>query len=188
MSELDIFSIFFIALGLSADCFAVTLSGSIAMQTFSKLQVFRTSLTFGLFQAAMPVLGWLAGKSIIDIISDYDHWIAFALLTIVGGKMIWESFRKEGNSQKQDFTKGLLLITLGIATSIDALAVGLSFAVLQVNIALAVSIIGIIAFLVTLLSFVIGKKLGKFAGKRAEAIGGIILIIIAFRVLLSHLI
>ena len=186
MSELDIASILLIALGLSADCFAVALSGSISMNSFSWIQVLRTALTFGVFQAIMPVLGWLAGQTIINIIADYDHWIAFVLLAFVGGKMIWESFHKE-TLRHGDITKGLLLVTLAIATSIDALAVGLSFAFLEVNIALSVAVIGITSFLVTILSFYIGKKLSGLAGKRAEMIGGVILILIGLRILLSHI-
>jgi putative Mn2+ efflux pump MntP len=187
MFELDILSILFIAFGLSADCFAVALSGSVAMKSLSRLQVFRTALTFGVFQAIMPVLGWLAGKTFVDIIADYDHWIAFSLLLLVGGRMIWKSCYNGEKHKQIDITKGILLITLAVATSIDALAVGLTFAFLRVNIIVAVSIIGITAFLVTAFSFVAGRKLGSFAGKRAEAIGGIILIAVGLRIVLSHL-
>jgi len=187
VSEIDLLSILFIAFGLSADCFAVALSGSIAMESLSRLQVSRVAVTFGIFQAAMPVLGWLAGKTIVNIISGYDHWVAFGLLVLVGGRMIWESFHQEEERRNQDFTRGLLLLVLAISTSIDALAVGLSFAMLEVNIWLAVSIIGAIAILVTALGFLIGRKLGRLAGKRAEVIGGVILIGIGFRILLSHL-
>ena len=188
MSELDITSILLIALGLSADCFAVAFSGAISMKSFSRLQVFRTSLTFGVFQATMPVLGWLAGRTVVDMIADYDHWVAFSLLLLVGGRMIWESFHSGEKRQQSDITRGFILITLAIVTSIDALAIGLTFAFLKVNIVLAVSVIGITAFLVTILSFMIGRKFSSFAGKRAEAIGGVILIFIGLRILLSHLI
>ncbi|MFC1897183.1 manganese efflux pump MntP family protein [Chloroflexota bacterium] len=187
MSELYVPSILFIALGLSADCFAVALSGSISMRSVSFLQKLRTSLTFGFFQGLMPILGWLAGRTVVDLISGYDHWVAFILLVFIGIRMIWESRRKKEDHNKVDITRGLMLLTLAIATSIDALAVGLTFAFLKVNIVLASSLIGIVAFMVTMLSFVIGKKAGEIIGKRAEAIGGVILIIIGLRILLTHI-
>ena len=135
MDHLDLISIFIIAVGLSADCFAVAFSGCIAMKSVSKKQVIIASLSFGAFQALMPVLGWLAGQTVVDLIADYDHWLAFGLLAFIGGKMIWESFRKDDQECKTDITKGKTLLTLSIATSIDALAVGLTFAFLEVNIA-----------------------------------------------------
>lgn len=187
VTELDIASILFIALGLSADCFAVSLSGSVSMKSFSWLQVLRTALTFGFFQALMPVLGWLLGQTFVELIEGFDHWIAFGLLVFVGGKMLRESFHKKEETRSIDFTRGWLLITLAIATSIDALAVGLTFAFVEVNIILAVAIIGIVTFLVTITSFLIGKKLGKLAGRWAEVIGGVILILIGIRIVVSHL-
>jgi len=187
VTELDIFSILFIALGLSADCFAVSLSGAVSMGSVSRFQALRAAFAFGFFQALMPVLGWLAGQTVIDYIADYDHWIAFVLLGFVGGRMLWESFHEKEDSKTADFTKGLLLLTLAIATSIDALAVGLTFAFIEVNIVLAVATIGIVAFLITMLGSLIGVKAGKLAGKRAEVVGGIILIAIGLRILISHL-
>ena len=136
----------------------------------------------------MPVLGWLAGRTVVELIADYDHWVAFAMLGIVGGRMIWESFRLERIRGKEvDITRGLLLITLSIATSIDALAVGLSFAFLNINVALASPTIGAVAFIVTIIGFKLGKRASKLIGKRAEAIGGIILLAIGLRILLSHI-
>ncbi len=136
----------------------------------------------------MPVLGWLAGRTVVEFIADYDHWVAFALLVIVSGRMLWESFRPERSQDKKiDITKGLLLITLSIVTSIDALAVGLSFAFLELNIVMASLTIGVVAFLVTSIGFAVGKRASKIIGKRAETIGGIILLAIALRILLSHI-
>ncbi len=179
--------IFLIAIGLSADCFAVSLSSGISNKNHSWLQVFRVSLSFGLFQALMPVLGWLAGRTVVEIIANYDHWVAFALLVAVSGRMFWETFHSERSKENEvDVTRGFLLLTLSIATSIDALAVGLSFAFLNVNIALASPTIGAVAFVVTTIGFVLGKKASKLIGKRAEAIGALILLFIAFRILLSH--
>jgi putative Mn2+ efflux pump MntP len=187
VSELDILSILLIALALSADCFAVALSGSVYIKTFSYAPILRTALTFGAFQAIMPALGWLAGKTVVQFIGDYDHWVAFSLLALVGGRMIWESFRPSDSQLKIDISKGLLLVTLAVATSIDALAVGLTLAFLNVNIAIACSIIGVVAFGMTIAGFTLGRHAKKFLGRYAEAIGGFILIAIGLRVLLTHI-
>src|SRR3972149_9197620 len=107
---MEFLSILLIALGLAADCFAVALSGSIAMRTISFLQVFRASLAFGLFQGLMPVLGWLAGRSVAELVGGYDHWVAFVLLALVGSRMVWESLHPgDKRSQNTDITKGWLL-------------------------------------------------------------------------------
>ena len=187
MSDLDLLSILLIALGLSADCFAVAFSGSISMKTVSPAQILRTALVFGVFQAVMPVLGWLAGLTVVDLIAEYDHWLAFALLALVGGRMIWEAFRSADDKKRVDISRGVLLLTLALATSIDALAVGLTFAFLRVNIWLACSTIGVMAFGMTVAGFVLGRKAGALLGKYAEAIGGVILIGIGLRILLSHI-
>lgn len=188
MSSIDFLSILIIAIGLSADCFAVALCGGVAKRSSSLLPVLRVSLSFGVFQAVMPVLGWLAGRTVVEFISAYDHWLAFALLLFVGGRMVWESFHDRVDScAGTDITKGLLLLTLSIATSIDALAVGLSFAFLNVNIALASATIGIVAFAITIIGFLLGSKISALVGKRVETIGGVILIIIGIRILLEHL-
>ena len=181
-------SIFLIALGLALDCFAIAISGSISMRTLSFLQVFRASLVFGLFQAVMPVLGWLAGRTVVDLIADYDHWVAFTLLALVGGRMIWESFRpRDSSRQGTDITRGFLLLTLAVATSIDALAVGLSFAFIEISIMVASLTIGVVTFAVTVTGFLIGRKAGHLIGKRAETMGGLILIGIGIKILLEHL-
>jgi manganese efflux pump family protein len=188
MYSVDFISLLLIALGLSADCFAVALSCSCVMKTLTRFQILRASLSFGLFQAIMPLLGWLAGRSFVKFIGSFDHWLAFALLAFVGGKMIWESFRSEKEEKENpDFTKGWPLLTLSIATSIDALAVGLSFAFLKVNILAASLTIGLACFLITIVGFLIGRKVGEFVGKRAELVGGLILIAIGLRILLTHL-
>jgi manganese efflux pump family protein len=184
----DLLSIFLIALGLSADCFAVALSSGISTRNQSWLKVLRVALSFGIFQALMPLIGWLVGRTVIDFISGFDHWIAFALLGFVGGKMILESFRHSNKEEKaSDISQGWMLITMSIATSLDALAVGLSFALLDVQIGLASPIIGIVALLITIVGFQAGKRAGKLIGKRAETIGGLILLAIAFKILLSHI-
>jgi len=188
VDSLNFLSILIIALGLSADCFAIALSGSISLGTLSFFRVFRTALFFGVVQALMLVLGWLAGRTVVDLIAAYDHWLSFILLSFVGAKMIWES-RRSGEARRvsTDITRGWLLLTLSIATSIDALAVGLSFAFLQVNIVLTGLTVGVVTFLAVTVGFLLGKKAGKIIGKRAEAVGGIVLIIIGLRILLTDL-
>jgi len=188
MNSVDFLSVFLIAIGLSADCFAVALSASVTAKSPSRLQVLRVAAMFGLFQALMPVLGWLAGQTMVKFIASYDHFVAFALLAVVGGRMIWESFRhKKGYDKQTDITRGWMLLTLAVATSIDALAVGLSLAFIEVHIAVASIIIGVVAFIATVLGFLLGKRAGDLIGRWAEAIGGIVLIAIGLRILISHL-
>ena len=188
MMNSDLLSILLIALGLSADCFAVAFSASIYNRNYRLLQVLRAGASFGLFQAAMPLLGWLAGKTVVDYISGYDHWVAFGLLAFVSGRMLWESFKSDHRREKEiDITRGMSLIILSVATSIDALAIGLSFAFLKVNIAVASPIIGAVAFLITILGFTVGRNAGKYIGRWAEVTGAVILLLIAFRILLTHI-
>lgn len=184
---MDIPSLILAAFSLSADCFAVALSGSASMKTISRRQMLRTSFSFGFFQFLMPVLGWGAGRAFVDKISAYDHWVAFALLTFVGGKALLESLRKSSADEhiSEDISKGKTLIALSLATSIDALAVGVSMAALRVNIMSASFVIGVVAFAVTAGGFAIGRRAGHLLGKRAKVAGGIVLIGIGLRILLS---
>ncbi len=166
--------------------------GSLGLSRLSWLNVLRTATSFGLFQAAMPFLGWLAGSTIIDRISAFDHWLAFGLLAIVGGRMIWESFRPKNEPDKAtDITRGLPLLTLSFATSIDALAVGLSFAFIEVTFAdilSSITVIGIVAFALTATGFMAGNRIGRVFGERAKLVGGLALLGIGIRVLVTHLV
>lgn len=185
---MDFISILLIALGLAADCFAVSISGSIAMRSVSPLQVMRTALAFGSAQALMPVLGWLAGLTIVNIIADYDHWIALLLLGVIGGRMVWQALRPDPNGKKEsDISRGFSLVALAVATSIDALAIGLTFAFLDVNIGQAALIIGVTAALLTMGGFLLGRKAGRLAGRWAEVVGGVVLLGIGIRLFLTHL-
>jgi putative Mn2+ efflux pump MntP len=184
---MDIPSILLIALGLSADCFAVSLGAGAIEEKNSKLKVLRVTATFGLFQFLMPLSGWFVGSFFVDLISSFDHWIAFCLLLIVGGRMIWEFFREEKEKEGADISRGFLLIVMAIATSIDALAVGLSFAFLEMKIIMACLIIGIVAFAINIMGFWLGNRVQAVLGKRAKLIGGIILIGIGLRILIEHL-
>jgi putative Mn2+ efflux pump MntP len=187
MESLGIVSILIIAVGLSMECFAVALGTGFSMGKIRKIQVLRMSLSFGIFQAIMPVIGWLVGRTVMDYVAPYDHWVAFGLLAIVGGHMIWEFFEKKEKDKTVDVTWGVRLLVLSVATSIDSLAVGLSFAFLEVNIGMAVAIIGAVAFIVTAVGVIIGRKVGQLIGRWAELAGGLILIGIGLRILLSHL-
>jgi manganese efflux pump family protein len=184
---MDYLSIFLIAIGLATDCFAVSL-GAGATRKFSKLAVFRVAFAFGLAQLVMPILGWLAGRTVVNLIANFDHWVAFGLLIAVAGRMVWEFFRPEKDEAKEaDISRGLLLLTLAVATSIDALAVGLSFAFLNTNIFAAAGIIGAVAFGVTLCGFWLGTKVSLLLGRWAKLFGAIVLIAIAVRIVLSHI-
>jgi putative Mn2+ efflux pump MntP len=140
----------------------------------------------GKFFWRMPVLGWLAGLSFIDLISGFDHWVAFGLLAFIGGRMIYSARANPKEEKEAKLTASVLLI-LSVATSIDALAVGLSFSLLRVSIITPVILIGVVTFLLSLTGFSFGNKIGKFFKRKVQAIGGIVLIAIGIKILLEHL-
>ena len=180
-------SILIIAVGLGMDAFSVAIGIGAVIRTASYGPAFRLSFHFGLFQTLMPIAGWFVGMTVAPVIEGYDHWVAFGLLAYVGGKMIVESFREEEKIHREDPTKGLSLVMLSVATSIDALAVGLSFAFLKIPILYPSIIIGVVAFIMTMIGMVFGEKLGGLMGKRVETIGGVILIGIGIKILIEHL-
>jgi len=184
MSFGDVLSIFFIAIGLAADCFAVAICSNLNAR-LRTAQIVRAACAFGLFQSFMCYVGWIAGTVVLDIISNYDHWVAFGLLAVIGGRMIWGSLRAEEES-RHNVAHWWQLLVLSIATSIDSLAVGLSFGVLQIDIGTAAGIIGVTTFLISVLGFYLGRRLGGLIGRRAETIGGAVLIIIGLRILVTH--
>ena len=184
-------SIFLIALALSMDAFSVAIALGAAGRGHASGAVIRLATAFGLFQFVMPILGWLLGKTVVSYIADYDHWIAFAPLAIVGLRMIKEYFDKEGKERTKDPTKGWSLLILSIATSIDALAVGVSFAfkdIFDVNVYYASAIIGIVCFIITALGMIFGKKLSVLLGKKAVLLGGIVLIAIGIKIVVEHMV
>ncbi len=184
---MEIWEILLIALGLAMDCFAVSLGiGTNGLKKSARM-VLRLAFHFGLFQGGMAFIGWLAGRQVADFISRFDHWLAFLLLLWVGGKMIVGSFNKEEECTPNDPTRGGSLVMLSIATSIDALAVGLSLAFVDGSILFSSSIIGITSFILSVGGYLLGDRLGCRFGKRMELLGGLILIGIGVRVLLSHL-
>ena len=185
---MNILLVFPIALALAMDAVAVSVGLSLSQKGLSRSQIFRLAVSFGFFQFMMPVLGWLAGQTVMDIIRSIDHWVAFGLLLLIGTKMIYESFRKQDKKKSRgDQTRGLFLLILSVATSIDALAVGLSFAALELPIFVPALIIGLVAFILTIVGTKIGPLFGRLVGKRAELIGGSVLILIGIKILMDHL-
>ena len=186
MTLLEFITIFLIAIGLCFDSFAVSVSSGLMMKHISFLDAMKISFSLAFFQGIMPLLGWLAGKRISGYLSNYDHWIAFGLLVIIGLRMIWESQKPEENKSFNPLNIWFI-IYMSIATSIDALIVGLSFAFLKTNIYVSIIIIGIVTFIAAMLGILFGKKAGTQFGKKMEILGGIILIVIALKILIEHL-
>lgn len=178
-----------IALALAMDAFAVSLGLACALKGLTSAQSFRLALHFGLFQFGMPILGWLAGARILGLLDRVDHWVAAGLLAFVGGRMIYEAFHlsEEEKACRPDQTRGKPLLVLAVATSIDALAVGLSLGVVSVPIIVPALVIGLVCFGITLLGARLGPVAGRALGKRAELAGGLVLIGIGVRILVEHL-
>ncbi len=176
-----------IALALALDAFAVAIAAGAYYVKASNHQRFRLSFHFGLFQFIMPILGWFSGIEIVEIIEIFDHWIAMIILSIIGIKMIYEGLNNSENIIKKDVSKGWSLILLSIATSIDAFAVGFSIGIIKGTIIVPSIMIGIVASLMTLFGLWIGEKLSFKFGKRISVIGGLILIIIGFKILNEHM-
>lgn len=184
---MDLLTVFIIAVGLGVDAFSVAIGIGAADIKKSWLPVLRLASTFGFFQFSMPIIGWLAGLTIVNFIAGYDHWIVFALLAYIGVKMIRDAFREEKDEEKTDRTKGMPLFLLSIATSIDALAIGFSFSLLKKPIILASIIIGIVCFVMTVIGMFFGKGLAKLFGRKVEIFGGVVLIVIGVKILVDHL-
>lgn len=180
-----------IGVGLAMDAFAVSVCKGLAMRKVNKKQAVVIALFFGGFQALMPFVGWLLGSQFEEYIVTIDHWIAFVLLGFIGGKMIVESRKSEEEAVEICKTDAPLdykeLVVLAIATSIDALAVGITFAFLQYPIVEAISIIGVTTFIICIIGVYVGNFFGNKYKNKAEFAGGLILIIIGLRILLSHL-
>ncbi len=177
-----------VAVGLALDAVAVAIGTSVALRTVSGRQVFRLGFHFGLFQALMPLLGWSAGRSVSQFIAGWDHWVAFALLSFVGVKAIHAAlFGGPERAVRADPTRGLNLVLLSLATSLDALAVGLSLAVLHVEIWYAAAIIGLTTAALTTAAMLLGARLGTLVGRRLEVLGGVILIAIGAKILVQDL-
>ncbi|MFN4227952.1 MAG: manganese efflux pump MntP family protein [Candidatus Ratteibacteria bacterium] len=180
---MDILTNFLMGISLSMDAFSISVVSSSLIRKSKKLNSFKISFSFGFFQFIMPIFGWYCGIRVLKHIVGFDNIVAFLILLIIGIKLIYESKKIE---KKFDITKFLTLFLLSIATSIDAYAVGLTFSLLKIKILTPSLIIGFTTFLVCLIGFYIGNKIKKFFGDKLELVAGIILILIAFRVLLTH--
>ena len=176
-----------VAIGLSMDALAVSIAAAMSLSRITPRHVFRLAFHFGLFQFMMPVLGWFLGSSVASLIRDYDHWVAFGLLLFVGGKMLWEAWRGEDRAARTDPSRGWMLVTLSVATSIDALAVGLSMAFLDVAILGPSVVIGLVTGSLSALGVTFGGRLGSRWSESAEVVGGCVLIGIGARILYTHL-
>ncbi len=170
------------------DAFAVSITNGLTIKHLKISNALRIAIFFGSFQAIMPVVGWLAGLSLRDLISNIDHWIAFGLLNGIGFKMIFESTRIKIGKEEDDFLNVYVLLMLSLATSIDALAIGLSLSFLKVPIVMPAIIIGIVTFLLSFLGVLVGTKFGHFCENKIKIIGGIILIVIGIKILVEHLV
>lgn len=185
--KMEILMVIFLAIGLSFDSFAVSVCSGLSLPNIRFYQAAKIAIFLALFQAFMPLIGWMIGKSMKLLIEPVDHWLAFGLLSIIGGKMIIESFI---NPEEREIKNPLLIkviLMLSLATSIDALAVGFSFATLLDKILIAALIIGLVTFVASMLGILLGKKTGPKINRSAEITGGIILISIGLKILIEHL-
>ena len=176
-----------LAVGLGMDAFAVCVAAGMTIEPITPRHVFRLAFHFGLFQFMMPILGWAAGTTFAQHVTSYDHWIAFVLLGFVGGKMLYEARDEASFDDTSDPSRGLMLVTLSVATSIDALAVGLSMAMTDVSIWFPSVVIGLVAGVMSVVGITCGARFGRRWGHWAQIGGGCLLILIGLRVLLSHL-
>lgn len=181
--------ILFISVGLAMDAFAVSICKGMCMQRLDRKNALIIALYFGLFQALMPVAGYFLGSTFQGVLTQLDHWIALILLALIGINMIREAIYGEDESESDScvLVNFRTMVVLAIATSIDALAVGITFAFLRVDLLLSVSLIGLVTFGLCLVGVVIGNKFGGRLGKSAQIFGGIVLILIGIKIVLDHL-
>lgn len=184
---MGLIELFLIAVGLSMDAFAVSVCKGLAMERCGFAKAGIVGVWFGTFQAGMPLAGYLLGIRFQDLITSVDHWIAFVLLAFIGGNMIREAFGAKEDEEGDDSLDVKTMFALAVATSIDALAVGITFAFLQVSIVPAVTFIGVITFLISFAGVKVGNKFGAKYKNRAEIAGGVILVLIGTKILLEHL-
>ena len=180
------FEVLGISIGLAMDAFAVAVAAGISLGEVTRRHTFRLAFHFGLFQFMMPLLGWLAGTRMSGCVAGYDRLAAFVLLSLVGVKMLWDARRDDSDRRSNDPTRGLMLLTLSLATSVDALAVGVSMALLRVPIWTLCAVIGLVAATMTTLGIRFGARLGPRWEHRAEMVGGGVLLLIAAQTLISY--
>jgi len=180
---MNIVTILIISVGLAMDAFAVSISSGIAIKKLNIKNFIKIGSFLGVFQGIMPVLGWSFGKFFSKYIENYSKWIAFFLLLLIGGKMIYESFIIKENEEEKDVLSMINLLFLAIATSIDALVVGITFSVLKIDIIKPAIIIGGVTFVMSVIGVYIGNKLGDLFENKIEIVGGVILILIGIKIL-----
>ena len=184
---MDFISTLLIAIALAMDAFSVSLTKGFTLKKITKSQILWFGIFFGGFQALMPVLGWLGGIQLEWVITTFAPWIAFILLLLIGLNMIRESFSSEESEKNSDNFSFKELTLLAIATSIDAFAVGITYAVLKTDILIPIIMIGVVAFIFTIIGLYLGKKIGNYFGDKFEILGGVILILLGFKILLEGL-
>lgn len=184
---MGILTLIFIAISLAMDAFTVSIAKGMSLKRSNSCQAAKVAVFFGGFQALMPLIGWICGQSFAKYIQTFTPWIALILLGAIGGKMLYEAFSHDGEEEENQGSLSVKSLTiLAIATSIDALVVGVTFAFFDVNIVLAITIIGIITFIVSYIGVLLGKKIGKYLNNYAEIVGGIILILIGLSIFLNR--
>ena len=179
--------ILIVAIALSLDAFAVSFAASTSGLIKDKRGVFRLAFHFGLFQFLMPVLGWALGSTLEPILAAYDHWIAFMLLAVVSIRMIRSANDPNSEGEHNDPSRGVALMTLAVATSVDAMAVGLSIAMLRISVWYPSIVIGVVTAGMSVLAIMGGTRIGSWMGKKAQLAGGIVLILIGVRIVISHM-
>ena len=185
---MTLITVFFISIGLAMDAFAVSIGLGIKAKDNKFKVAIKAAFLFGLFQSLMPIIGWFAGNQFKDLINTYNHWIAFIILVIIGIKMIYESTKINKKCEDPgNADRFITLFILAIATSIDALAVGVSFSFLDMSITIPVVIIGVITFILSFIGVEIGNRLGCYAKSKAEIFGGLILILLGIKIFLEHI-
>lgn len=178
----------FLGIGLAMDAFSVSVSDGIMLGRARLSQAGKIALFFGAFQFIMPVLGYIAGSTFAGIIEAFDHWVAFVLLAFIGGKMIFEAFSGDKENESLSDPLGLkTLFILAVATSIDALAVGVTFATIAAPVLISSAIIGVVTFIISASGVMLGSKFGDLFGNKAEIAGGAILVLIGAKILIEHL-
>ena len=179
-------SILLIAISMAMDAFAVSLGSGVRIEPGPR-PIFRMAFHFGLFQGIMPIIGWLFGYSIEPFVKDFDHWVAFGLLAFVGFRMIRSGVSKNQDESRRDPSRGWTMVLLSVAVSIDALAIGLSLAFLNITIWTPALVIGLVTSGLSVIGLRVGNDFGKKYGKPVEVFGGLILIGIGIRIVVSHL-
>jgi manganese efflux pump family protein len=187
LAEYDLISLLLLSVGLSMDVLSVSAVTGFCLGQVERKQMLRLAVAFGAFHVFMPIIGWLAGGSIVDLISGYDHWVAFLLLAFVGGRMLIEGIRGGENVDQTKILELRSLMLFSLAVSIDSIAVGLSFGIQSVPIVFPAILIGSTAFVFTLIGVAVGCKTGQWLGRWSQIAGGLILVLIGLRVLLIHL-